>query len=108
MARWHGYTMDQTRKMLLTDFWLLDRFLLRHPPADLIVAAYLGIKTPSRSGSRRGIGSMRDAAKINAKALGQLPQRKKPGELPARLRNPETLAIMERMKAEWATTTSSE
>ncbi len=52
--------------MLLTDFWMLDAFLAVYPPADVLVAAYLGYKSPEIKGNRP---SLREAARMNSEAL---------------------------------------
>jgi hypothetical protein len=99
MVRWHGYKPAEVRAMLLTDFWMLDGFLARHPPLDISIAAYLGVHS-----QRKGRMTPKEAARVNAKALAQLPARRNAQPLPARLRTPEHLALLEKMKAEWQTT----
>jgi hypothetical protein len=106
MARWYGMNPNETRAMLLTDFWMLDGFLLRHPPVDLLAAAYMGVKPPEKRGAK-GKPAMREIARQNAEALRTMPPRKHVrtlDQMPAFLRTPEKLAAIEKMRAEWQTT----
>jgi hypothetical protein len=82
---------------------MLDAFMTVHPPADILVAAYLGYKGPGREG-KRGKPSMREAARINSEALANMPPRrnvKKLAEMPAFLRTPEQLKMIADMEREW-------
>ncbi len=47
MARWYGYTMEQTRGLLMTEFYMFEEFTAQHPPADLILAARYGVSKSS-------------------------------------------------------------
>lgn len=76
-----------------------NKSLLDHPPSDLLVAAYLGYKSPSQS------GNFRDAARHNSKALQENPmltrgKQKTIDQMPTFVRSPEMIAIIERMKRE--------
>lgn len=87
--------------MLLTDFWMLDGFMASYPPADILVAAYLGYKSPA---ARKGKVATSDAAKMNAKALSEMPARKRVktlDQMPAFLRTPGKLKMIEEAKAAW-------
>lgn len=92
--------------MLLTDFWMLDAFLAVYPPADVLVAAYLGYKSPETKGKRP---SFREAARMNSEALSKMPVRKnikKLAQMPAFLRTPEQLKMIADMEREWRTSSS--
>ena len=84
--------------------WELEEFLVEHPPADWLIAAYLGYKAP---GSK--VRNIREAAQANSSVLGDMGksgvklQRKNLLQMPAYLRSPEKLAMIEKMKAEWQT-----
>jgi hypothetical protein len=84
--------------MPLSDFWMLEQFTVRHPPADLLVASYLGYK-------REGKQNTRQAARENASALSAIPpkmlQMKSIDQMPSFVRSPEMLKVMEGVKAEW-------
>lgn len=89
--------------MLLTDVWMLDAFLARHPPVDLLAAAYMNWK-PLHSSQTEV--SRRDARKANSEALASLPPRRKTktlAQMPAFLRSPDQLAMIEKVQAEWQT-----
>ena len=89
--------------MLLTDFWMLDGFMAAHPPADILIAAYLGYKAPAWDGKRRKV-SVREAARMNSEALSKMPPRrnvKQLAQMPAFLRTPEQLKMIEDMRKEW-------
>lgn len=84
---------------------MLDEFLVQHPPADWLIASYLGYKAPNSSGAAPR--NIREAARANSSMLGELrAQGVKAGhtrtlaQMPAYVRNPEKLALIERMKAE--------
>jgi hypothetical protein len=86
--------------MLLTDVWMLDEFFAQHPPVDLLVAAYLGFKSPGRDGKV----STQQARRANSEVLAALPPRKnvrKLADMPAFLRTPDHLAMIEKMKADF-------
>lgn len=90
--------------MLLPDVWAMDSFFAKHPPVDLLVAAYLGFKAPEKADQKTV--SARERARKNAQALMQMPPRKNVknlSEMPEFLRTPEKMAAIERMKAEWQT-----
>lgn len=77
----------------------MDKELLARPPADWLVASYLGYKAPHTTSGRSNAG------RENAEALRQMPMltRKPPKsltQLPSYLQTPEKLALIERMKAE--------
>ena len=89
--------------MLLTDFWMLDGFMAAHPPADILIAAYLGYKAPAWDGKRRKV-SVREAARMNSEALAKMPPRrnvKQLAQMPAFLRTPEQLKMIDDMRKEW-------
>ena len=89
--------------MLLTDFWRLDAFMGIYPPADILVAAYLGYKAPDATGKRRKV-SVREAARMNSEALSKMPPRRNVKTLaqrPAFLRTPEQLKMIDDMRKEW-------
>jgi hypothetical protein len=89
--------------MPLTDFWMLDAFMAEHPPADILVAAYLGYRAPGRDG-KRGRPSMREAARMNSEALAKMPPRRnvrKLADMPAFLRTPEQLKMIEDVRQAW-------
>ena len=82
---------------------MLDGFLLRHPPVDLLVAAYLGVKPKTADGKAPKV-TMRDAVRMNSEVLAEMPIRKNIktlAQMPAFLRTPESLAMIEGMKKEW-------
>lgn len=90
--------------MLLTETWVLDAFLAEHPPVDLLAAAWMGYKAPVRSGQKAP--GIRQLAKSNSEALAKLPPRRKVAtvsQMPAFLRTPGQLAMIEGMKLEWQT-----
>ena len=90
--------------MPLSDFWRLDGFLAEYPPVDLLVAVYLGVK-PTSQGVTGKKTSKRDAVRMNTEALAQMPVRKNVktiDQMPAFLRTPEQLALIEGMKKEWS------
>ena len=109
MARWYGMKLAEIRAMTLIDFWMLDGFLARHPPVDLIAAsaaAHFGLQRQKQSGTAAPERpSMHTAARANREGLAQMPPRRKVkslDQMPAFLRTPEKLAEIERMKAKWA------
>ena len=74
-----------------------------HPPADILVAAYLGYKPPEQRGKK---ASMREAARMNSEVLSKMPVRKKVrklADMPAFLRTPEQLKMIADMEKEWRT-----
>lgn len=82
---------------------MLDAFAVDYPPADLLIAAYLGHKPKSHDGKPSKVAK-RDAVRMNSEALSQLPVRKNIrtlDQMPAFLRTPEQLAMIEGMKKEW-------
>ena len=86
--------------MLLTDFLHLEGYLADHPPLDILAAAWLGIK-PKDSGKKPTI---REAARMNSEVLAQLPAQrrvKQLADMPAFLRTPEQLAMIDSVRAQW-------
>lgn len=88
--------------MLLTDFQHLDGFLADHPPLDILAAAWLGVKP---AGAQKK-PSIREAGRMNSEALAQAhvpaPKRlKQLADMPAFLRTPEQLKMIESMRAQW-------
>ncbi len=99
MGRYFGMRPAEVRDLLMTDFFMLDGFLLRHPPVDLLVAAYLGVKPQGRAERRADPTVM---AKLNAEALEAMPARRRIkmiDQMPAFLRTPEKLQRIEEMRA---------
>lgn len=83
---------------------MLDGFIAEHPPTDLLVAAYLGFK-PKDKGDRRKV-SMREAVRMNTSTLSKMPMRrnvKTLAQMPAFLRTPEQMAMIEEMKRQCQT-----
>ncbi len=68
MARWYGYTMEQTRGLLMTEFQRFEEFTAQHPPSDLLVAAYLG-HAPAKKET-----TYKEAAEANKGALMLIPK----------------------------------
>ena len=100
MARWFGFSLAEIRAMSLEDFHRLDGFLKRFPPADILVAAYLGYKDPTE---KKGKATPREALKMNTEALAQMPPRrnvKTLAQMPAAVRTPEMLKVIEEMRAQ--------
>ena len=84
---------------------MLDSFMAAHPPADILVGAYLHYKAPGRDG-KRGRPSMREAARMNSEALSKMPPRRnvrKLADMPAFLRTPDQLKMIADMEREWRT-----
>jgi hypothetical protein len=105
-VHWHHIPLDRVRSVLLTDFWLLDRFILNHPPIDVLMAARYGYRAPASEDDPHPRPSPREAARMNSEALAQLPMRKKIkklAEMPAFLRTPDQLKMVEEMKKRWQT-----
>ena len=103
LARWHGIPPAAARSVLLTDFWMLDGFLDQHPPADILVAAYLGYK-PRKQRGKGAKPSIKEAAKLNSEALAKMPVRrniKTLAQMPAFLRTPDQLKMIDDLRAEW-------
>jgi hypothetical protein len=92
--------------MLLTDVWLLQGFLGQHPPVDLLFAAFIGWKTEPTAPTA---GSLKEARKANSQALATLPPRKGKAktrtleQMPAFLRTPDQLKMVEEMRQKWQT-----
>ena len=100
MARYFGMRPAEVRDMWMTDFFMLDGFLLRHPPVDLLVAAYLGAKPQQRPGQRPDPALI---AKLNAEALDAMPARRRVktlDQMPAFLRTPEKMKRIEELRAQ--------
>lgn len=83
---------------------MLYEDLVQHPPADWLIASYLGYKSP---GTRAR--NIREAAKANSSMLGDIRaqgvklQQKTLAQMPAYLQTPDTLAMIEKMRSEWQT-----
>jgi hypothetical protein len=103
--------------MYLTDFWRQERFWVKHPPVDLLVAAYLDYKEPDAETGKPKKMSTREAAKANSAALQSLvhpklgtlgemlgprkgQRQKTAADLPAYLNNPLKAQMIAKMKAE--------
>jgi hypothetical protein len=90
--------------MLLTEVWMLDKFLTRFPPTDLLMAGQLNYKAPEPTAS--DVSSMAAAKRSNSAYMKELPPRRNVmtlEQIPARFRGPDMLAVIERMKAECRT-----
>lgn len=99
LARWFHYTLPEIDAMTLSDYWMLNRFLTKHPPVDLLVAGYLGYQEPGKP-------TKRAAARGNAAALAEMPKHVRAAKLPAmpaHLQTPDMLKLMQEVKAEWQT-----
>jgi hypothetical protein len=86
--------------MLITDFWMLDGFIERHPPVDVLIAAHLGYK----SAAQRKKPSAREAARMNSEALAAMPPRRNVRsilQMPAAARTPEMLQVIANMREQW-------
>jgi len=85
--------------MPLSDFWMLEQFTLRHPPADLLVASYIGYQQEGKANRKR-------AVRENATAIANIPakmlQMKPIEQMPEFLRNTEMLEVMNKVKADWS------
>lgn len=83
--------------MSLEDFHRLDSFLMRFPPVDVLVAAYLGYKEPGSEKKR----TPREAIKMNTEALAQMPPRRNAktlAQMPAFLRSQQFMGVIEDLK----------
>jgi hypothetical protein len=83
---------------------MLDKFLVRYPPADWLVASYLKYQPP-QTDAPMGKVPMRQAARMNAGAL-MPPMKGKPQTIdmmPIFIRTPEMIAHIQKMKTEWQT-----
>ena len=96
--RWYSMKFAEIDEMLLTDVWDLDAFTALHPPADMLLAAFLGYKS-----SGKNPRNMREAAKANSQAMREMPMltrgSKTLNQMPAFLRGPEKMAMIAKMKA---------
>jgi hypothetical protein len=98
MGRWFGYTLAETRAMTLEEVHMLDGFLLRHPPVDVLVAAYLGYKEPGKADAKV---TRREALKMNSEALDAMPPRrhvKTLAQKPAFVRTPDFLKLVDDLR----------
>lgn len=82
--------------------------LVEEPPADWLLASYLGYKPPGKAGAAPR--NVREAARHNSSMLGEIhAQGVKTGrartlaQMPAYLRTPEKMAMVEKMRSEWQT-----
>lgn len=85
--------------MTLADVAILNESFIQYPPADLLVAGYLGYKAPN-AGGQAGLQQSRQA---NSAALKAIPfttgKMKTLDQMPEYLRSPAKMALIERMKA---------
>ena len=108
MIRWFGYTLRQVDEMLLIDVWMLDGFIARCPPLDLLVAWHLGYRQPDRQTEKGKPAKIdrREIAKHNAKELAKLPPRRglrTLDQMPDFLRTPEKMKMLEETRRQWQT-----
>lgn len=93
--------------MLLTDVWRLDGFLAQYPPVDLLFAAWIKYESPAAA-RKDNVVPIRERGKRNAQALAALPPKLQPNvarlpklaQMPAFLRTPESLAMIEQARAQ--------
>lgn len=79
---------------------MLNEFTVDYPPADLLIAAYMGIKPRGQQAGRQ------QAMKDNAAALKSVPLprgSKTIEQMPEFIRTPEMMALIQKMKAGTAT-----
>lgn len=86
--------------MLLTEVWRYERFMVQHPPLDILYAIRHGFKAPD---SRDRPRSIQEAARANRAAMSNLPPRlqlnpERLPKLPAHLKTPELLSIIDEMR----------
>lgn len=85
--------------MLLSDVAVLNQSFVQYPPVDLLVASYLGYKSPDAQGEM----GLQQARRANGTALKALPftsgKMKTIDQMPEYVRSPEKMALIERMKA---------
>jgi hypothetical protein len=84
------------RDVLMPDYWRMERFLMRHPPVDLLVASYLGYKPPRNI---EGRPDLRHVSRANSEAMRGVPLRVSP--TPKNL-TPEMQKIIDDMKQRMA------
>lgn len=89
--------------MLLTDVWRYERFMVQHPPIDILYAIRHGFKAPEKDKPK----SLKEAARANRAAMSALPARMQLNpsrlpKLPAHLKSPELLGIIDEMREAWA------
>lgn len=88
--------------MLLTDVWRYERFMVAHPPVDMLYAVKNGFKAPEKDKPK----SFKEAARANRAAMAQMkipmlnPERLP--KLPEHLRSKELLGIIDEMRTAWA------
>lgn len=80
--------------------------LIQEPPADWLIASYLGYKAPHSAGAQPR--NIREAARANSSMLGEMRSqgvklggRKPLAQMPAYLRTPEKMAMIQKMKDDW-------
>ena len=105
MGRWFGLRPWEVGDLLLTDVWRYERFMASHPPVDLLYAAKMNYNAPEKKDKPK---SIKEAARSNRAALAQagipLPDPKRLPKLPANMRSPELLGIIDEMRAQCQTT----
>lgn len=89
--------------MLLTDVWRYERFMVQHPPLDILYAIRHGFKAPEKDKPK----SLKEAARANRAAMSALPAKMQLNparlpKLPENLKSPELLRIIDEMRAQWA------
>lgn len=86
--------------MTFADWAVINKSFVQYPPADLLIAGYLGYKSPDAPTTKR------DAAKANTEALKAIPfasgRKKTLAQMPEYIRTPELAALIEKMKLEAA------
>lgn len=87
--------------MTLADVGMLNKSFVQHPPVDLLVASYLGYKSPDEKDSDV---SVKHARRANSQAMKTIPfgKMKSIEQMPDFVRSPEKLAMIERLKREAA------
>jgi hypothetical protein len=88
--------------LLLTDVWRYERFMVQHPPMDMLYAIRHGFKAPESKPK-----SLKEAARANRAAMSALPARMQLNpsrlpKLPEHLKSPELLGIIDEMREAWA------
>ena len=95
-------TFREVDELTLAEWSVLNRSFIEQPPTDLLVAAYLGYKSPLASRNIREAGRANSEAlnsKLMSMAMGK-GRRKTIDQMPAYLRTPEKMALIARMKEE--------
>lgn len=87
--------------MLLSDVDVLNRSFVQHPPVDLLVAAYLGYKSPELSS---GKVNPHHARQLNSGVLATpgftSAKMKTIDQMPEFIRSPAKMELIARMKQE--------